>query len=100
MVCVEEWEMLGGDVGGFPSGLAGMRSKLGVPFLYYMPYWCQGASQWANSSWSFLTPDECGWDCLYSFVAARESAAFHEASLLVRTMWRTYGLLPPLAAKK
>jgi hypothetical protein len=35
--CVSEWEMV---PYAFPSGLAGMYEKLGVPFLYYMPYWC------------------------------------------------------------
>lgn len=78
VVCVEEWEMLGGDVGGFPSGLAGMRSKLGVPFLYYMPYWCQSKNPYSNSTtYEMLTVEECGWECEYAFVKASQSKQFH-----------------------
>ena len=73
--CVDAWTML---PAAFPSGgLADMRRRLGVPFLLYMPYVCRNASGFAN--WTFLTPDDCGWDCEGTLVDARESEAFHGA---------------------
>merc|ERR1712091_683253 len=54
-----------------------MRRRLGVPFLLYMPYVCRNASGFGN--WTFLTPDDCGWDCEGTLVDARESEAFHGA---------------------
>jgi hypothetical protein len=48
----------------FPSGLSGMYKALGVPFLYYMPYWCMG-TQTNDPKWKFLTVEDCGWGCGY-----------------------------------
>ena len=80
--CVDEWEML---PEAFPSGLEGVRAELdGAPFLYYMPYWCQNATQWqpttvASELWDFLTHSECGWACEYALVDASQSLDFHAA---------------------
>lgn len=57
-----------------------MHSQLGVPFLYYMPYWCMDnhtTNTPSGSKWSFLTPADCGWECEYTFVRAEQSEAFH-----------------------
>ena len=75
--CVQEWEMV--DYA-FPSGLEGMHSKLGVPFLYYMPYWCQSnhtTNTPSEKKWVFLDADDCGWECEYTFVRGAQSKAFH-----------------------
>ena len=76
--CVSEWSMV--DYA-FPSGLEGMHAKLGLPFLYYMPYWCQdNHTTHAGSSeakWGFLTQDECGWECEFTFVSGSQSEDFH-----------------------
>jgi hypothetical protein len=71
--CVQDWSML---EYAFPSGLAGMYEKLAIPFLYYMPYWCMDNHTHAES-YTFLTQEECGWECKYTFVKGAQSKAFH-----------------------
>eukprot|EP00040_Diaphanoeca_grandis_P034999 m.218963 g.218963 ORF g.218963 m.218963 type:complete len:854 (+) comp33283_c0_seq1:365-2926(+) len=75
--CVAEWDMVESS---FPSGLAGMHTKLQVPFLYYMPYWCMNnhtTNTPSDQSWKYLTTENCGWDCEYTFVQSNQSKDFH-----------------------
>ena len=78
--CVSEWEMIPAQ---FPSGLHGMHQKLGVPFLYYMPYWCMdnhtthaGGNE---KQWNFLSQEDCGWPCKFTFIKGSQSHDFHSA---------------------
>ena len=98
--CVQDWVMIPEQ---FPSGLvrptslscaflkaskctpnnvldgaqAGMYKKLDVPFLYYMPYWCMDNNTARTAQWEFLTQEDCGWACEYTFVRGAQSEAFH-----------------------
>ena len=71
--CVADWSMI---PEAFPSGLEGLYKKLGVPFLYYMPYWCMDNHTHAPK-WSFITTEDCGWECEYTFVRGEQSKDFH-----------------------
>ena len=61
----------------FPSGLSGLYDKLKVPFLYYMPYWCMDNNTARTDQWQFITPQDCGWECQFTFVRGNQSEAFH-----------------------
>ena len=74
--CVADWSMLPDQ---FPSGLGGLYKKLDVPFLYYMPYWCMDNNTARTQEWTFLTQDDCGWECEFTFVRGQQSEAFHLA---------------------
>jgi hypothetical protein len=51
--------------------------QLGVPFLYYMPYWCMDNNTARTPKWEFLTQADCGWECEFTFVRGAQSEAFH-----------------------
>eukprot|EP01047_Picozoa_sp_COSAG01_P042685 COSAG01_NODE_3740_length_5746_cov_2.375421_6_plen_295_part_00 len=71
---VQDWSMIPEQ---FPSGLGGMYEKLGVPFLYYMPYWCMDNNTARTPEWEFITQEDCGWECKFTFVRGSQSEAFH-----------------------
>ena len=42
-----------------------------------MPYWCMDNNTARADQWQFVTQEDCGWECQFTFVRGNQSEAFH-----------------------